>query len=125
MKGGRTMATMALLHALLLVYSLSSAMSKFAATATFPSPRFVLCYGGMILLLVVYALGWQQVIKRMPLTSAYANRAVTVIWGMVWGVLVFKEGVSPLQMLGAVVVMAGVVLFALSDRGGEGDASDG
>lgn len=106
------------LHALLALYSLCSICGKLASGFGFMSPGFVLCYGGMILVLGLYAIGWQQVIKRMPLTSAYANKAVTIVWGIVWGVLLFHETVTPAKLLGAAVVLAGVVLFSLSDDEG-------
>ena len=51
----------------------------------------------------------------MPLTTAYANRAITVVWGMVWGVVVFKEHLGILQVAGGIVVLIGVALFASSD----------
>ena len=103
------------LHALLALYSLCSICGKLAAGFEFMSPGFILCYGGMILVLGLYAIGWQQVIKRMPLTSAYANKAVTIVWGIVWGVLLFHEAVTPAKLLGAAVVLAGVVLFSIAD----------
>ena len=104
--------TLLALHLLLAVFSLSGIMSKLAAQFPFMSAEFVLCYGGMIVVLGVYAIGWQQVIKRIPLTTAYANRAVTVIWGIVWGAVLFDEAVSWQKVLGAAVVLAGVILFA-------------
>lgn len=107
--------TLLALHALLALYSLCSICGKLAAGFEFMSPGFVLCYGGMIGVLGVYAIGWQQVIKRMPLTSAYANKAVTIVWGIVWGVLLFHEAVTPAKLLGAAVVLAGVVLFSVAD----------
>lgn len=103
------------LHALLALYSLCSICGKLAAGFEFMSPGFVLCYGGMICVLGIYAIGWQQVIKRMPLTSAYANKAVTIVWGIVWGVLLFQEAVTPAKLLGVAVVLAGVVLFSVAD----------
>lgn len=103
------------LHALLMLYSCSGILSKMAAGQPFLSLGFIACYGGMIAILAIYAIGWQQIIKRMPLTSAYANRAVTVVWGVVWGWLVFHEGVSVLQLVGCALVIAGVALFASVD----------
>ena len=79
------------------------------------SVRFCLYYGTVILLLGVYAIGWQQVIKRIPLTTAFANKAVTVVWGLVWGALFFHEAVTPGKLLGAVLVIAGVILFERAD----------
>ena len=79
------------------------------------SVRFCLYYGTVILLLGVYAIGWQQVIKRIPLTTAFANKAVTVVWGLVWGALFFREAVTPGKLLGAALVIVGVILFEQAD----------
>lgn len=104
------------LHGLLVLLSFTDCLSKLAARQAFLSRGFVLCYGGVIFLLGVYAVLWQQIIKRLPLTVAYANRAVTVVWGIVWGALLFAEPVTPGKLAGAALIIAGVVLFALSDR---------
>lgn len=114
--GGRTKAKVLLaLHALLVLFSCSGIMSKLAAGYPFMSLGFILCYGGMVCVLGVYAIGWQQVIKRIPLTTAYANRAVTVVWGIVWGTLLFGEDVTPPKVIGALVVLAGVALYATAE----------
>lgn len=116
-QGGGGARALVALHVMLAVYSLSSVCAKLAAGFDFMSLGFIACYGGMIALLGVYAIGWQQVIKRLPLTYAYANKAVTVLWGIVWGVILFQERVSPLKILGALIVLVGVVLFSLAERG--------
>lgn len=105
------------LHLLLMLYSMSGICSKLAAQAPFLSLRFCLCYGGILLLLGLYAIGWQQVIKRLPLTTAFANKAVTVAWGILWGALFFHEAVTPGKLLGAALVIGGVVLYVRADGG--------
>lgn len=115
-QGGGGARALVALHVMLAVYSLSSVCAKLAAGFDFMSLGFIACYGGMIALLGVYAIGWQQVIKRLPLTYAYANKAVTVLWGIVWGVILFQERVSPLKIIGALIVLVGVVLFSLAER---------
>ena len=107
-----------LLHVMLLLYSTSGIFSKLASGQAFLIVRFCLYYAVIIALLGIYAIGWQQIIKRIPLTTAYANKAVTVVWGLIWGAIIFHEGITAGKLLGAAMVIAGVVLFALSD--GEG-----
>ena len=109
------------LHLLLLFYSLSGLLSKMAAGVGFLSLQFMLLYGGVLAILGVYAIGWQQILKRMPLTSAFSNKAVTVVWGIVWGALFFSEPVTPLKVIGAVFIIAGVVLFSHADVDEEKD----
>ena len=80
----------------------------------------MLLYGGMLAILFGYAIGWQQVIKHLPLTTAYANKAVTVVWGILLGLAVFGEAVTPRQVIGAVIIICGIVLFVRADNEGEG-----
>ncbi len=100
------------LHIMLMIYSMSGICSKMAANYPVLSVRFCLYYGMIIVLLGLYAIGWQQVIKRLPLTMAFANKAVTVVWGIIWGSLFFQESVTWGKVLGAILVIAGVVLYA-------------
>ena len=103
------------LHLLLMVYSTSGICSKLAAGEAFLSPRFCLYYAVIIVLLGVYAIGWQQIIKRLPLTTAFANKAVTVVWGIVWGAAFFQEAITLKKLLGAAFIVIGVILYAGSD----------
>ena len=104
------------LHLLLLFYSLSSVLSKLAAGQPFLSFRFCLCYGGMFLILVLYALGWQQILKRLPLTVAFANKAVTLVWSLVFGALLFREQIRLNQVIGCTLAVLGVVLFVQPEK---------
>ena len=106
------------LHLLLMLFSTSGIFSKVAASYPFMSLGFILALG-------IYAVGWQQIIKRLPLTTAYSNRAVTVVWGIVWGIVLFHESVSPLKIVGAVVVLTGVALFAVADHEQDGQTAAG
>ncbi len=111
--------TLVLLHIMLMIYSMSGICSKLAAGQKFLSIKFCLYYGLIILLLGFYAIGWQQIIKRMPLTAAFANKAVTVVWGIIWGFVFFKEPITPGKVAGAVLVIAGIVMYALADKEAE------
>ena len=111
-----------LLHVILGIYAGSSVCSKLAAQQPFLSAAFIVLYGLMLLALVTYAVGWQQVIKHLPLTTAYANKAVTVVWGILLGLAVFGEAVTPRQVIGAVIIICGIVLFVRADNEGEGEA---
>lgn len=102
-----------ILHLLMLAFSFVPVFSKLAGQHPFLSWGFILFYGLSLFILVVYAFGWQQVIKRMPLTAAYANKAITVVWGMVWGLLIFSEAITWQRVAGAAVIILGVVLYAL------------
>lgn len=107
--------TLFALHLLLMVYSVTGILSKLAAGVDFLSWQFVALYAGVLALLGAYAIGWQQILKRMPLTSAFSNKAVTIVWGIIWGFLFFHEPLTAGKAVGAVLIVAGVVLFAHAD----------
>ena len=111
--------TLVLLHIMLMIYSMSGICSKLAAEQKFLSITFCLYYGLIIVLLGFYAIGWQQIIKRMPLTAAFANKAVTVVWGIIWGFVFFKEPITLGKVIGAILVIVGIVMYALADKEAE------
>ena len=58
-----------MLQAVFLVYSISSVVSKLASGRELFSVEFLLLYGLDILVLGIYALLWQQVIKKFELSA--------------------------------------------------------
>ena len=103
------------LQLLLLVYSLGGIFSKMAALQSFLSMKYILYYGIVLFILVIYAIFWQQIIKKLPLIVAYASKAVTVIWGVVWGMLVFNEHITIQNIVGAIIIVVGIV-FVVSEE---------
>lgn len=104
------------LHVELFILSLSGICSKMAAQYEFLSPWWLFWYALVILNLGVYAIVWQQIIKHLPLTTAYANKAVGIIWGILWGVVFFGEQIKWNTIVGAVIVIAGVITVVKSDE---------
>ena len=103
------------LHIILMLYSLSGVCSKKAAGYDFFSLPFIGLYGCMIVILGGYAVVWQQVLKKMPLVTAYANKAATVVWGVIWGLVIFHENINFSKVISMLLVVAGIVLFSYAD----------
>ena len=116
--------TILALNVLLMFFSLGGIFSKLASKQPFLSLKFILCYGALLFIMFVYAIGWQQVIKRLPLTMAYANRAITIVWGIIWGLLFFNEKLNVGKIIGAVIVIAGVLLYVTESDEGEYTVQD-
>ena len=111
------------LHLLLMVYSMSGICSKLASRAPFLSFQFCLYYAAIIGLLGIYAIGRQQIIKCLPLTTAFSNKAVTVVWGIIWGAVFFQEPITVKKVVGAALIIAGVLLYARADTASSGEES--
>lgn len=104
-----------MLQAVFMIYSISSVVAKFASGNEVMSFKFILFYGLDVLILGIYALLWQQVIKKFELSVAYANKAITLLWALIWGILIFKEQITVGKVIGILLVMAGVFIL----NGGE------
>lgn len=108
-----------ILNLLLLFFSLGGVCSKTASRKQFLSFDFILFYGLTLFILAVYALLWQQVIKKIPLNIAYANKAITLVWGMVWGIVFFREHITFSNIIGAAIVLTGVLLMVTGGEKGQ------
>lgn len=104
------------LHIILFVYSMCGIASKTAARYPVLSPKFLFFYGIVLIGLFVYALLWQQILKVLPVTMAYVNKAVTIIWGMLWGKLFFGESITWNKLLGAAIIICGVYFVITSEE---------
>jgi drug/metabolite transporter (DMT)-like permease len=100
-----------LMHAGFFIYSLYSLAGKAASREPFLSGKFILCCILIFLILGTYALLWQQVLKHFQLSVAIANKAVTILWGMLWGHLFFSEQITFSKAAGAAVILAGILVL--------------
>jgi len=99
-----------ILQAVVVVYTLSSVVAKFATGKELFSFSFFLFYGLEIVILGVYAILWQQMIKRFDLSVAYANRAMAIVWSAVWAIVLFHDVLAIKQMIGIGFVVLGTVI---------------
>ncbi len=98
-----------------MVYSLSTVAGNMASKHEFLSPYYILFFGLDFFILGVYAILWQQIIKRFQLSVAYANKAMTLLWSMVWNFLIFSQGITVKKVIGVLIVMAGVVVMNMGE----------
>jgi len=95
------------LQLIVCVYTLSGIAAKLASNYEFLSMGFILCYGLEIAILGVYAIAWQQIIKRVDISIAYANRSMAIFWSMLWASILFKEEITIQNLLGVGLIFAG------------------
>ena len=79
-----------LLHVIIFLYSVYAVLCKYSAQYPFLSFEFFLYYGLALFLLFIYAILWQVILKKLSLSMAFSNKAVTIIWGMLWGIIAFQ-----------------------------------
>ena len=100
------------LHLNILLFSLTSVFSKAASVQYnkhgLSSPLPYLFLFLMVANCGVYAIAWQQVIKKFSLSTAYANKSVYLLWSQIWAVVIFHENLSIQNIIGILVVLIGV-----------------
>ena len=107
------------MHFGFLIYSFYTVIGKIASRYDFLSLHFCLFYCILILILFGYAVLWQQVLKKIPLSFATANKAVTIVWGMLWSFLFFNEEITLKKIIGSVIIISGIFLLSTTTESGE------
>ena len=100
------------LHLNILLFSLTSVFSKLASMEYNKNglTGMMLYVFGFLMVANcgVYAIAWQQVIKKFSLSTAYANKSVYLLWSQIWAVIIFHENLSVQNIIGILVVLVGV-----------------
>ena len=118
------------LQAVIGIYTLSSVMAKLASGQEPFSAPFLFFYLIELMVLGVYALLWQQMIKKVELSVAYTNRAMALLWSMLWAVVLFHDRVTVKNIGGVALVIVGTLIVNGGDAedresGGGADGGSG
>ena len=105
-----TMKDILILQLIIMIYTFSSICAKLASGQETVF-RLLFFTGLEFLCLAVYAILWQQAIKKFDLSVAYANRAMVLLWSMIWAVLVFHDTITLKNILGVALVIAGTFVI--------------
>lgn len=97
-----------------LIYACTVVFTKSASQHQFLSFPYILCLVGAVAVMGVYALLWQQVIKRMPIAEAYMFKGTSLVFVLLLSALIFGEAITLSNIIGAVVIIVGIVIYARS-----------
>ena len=93
-----------------LIYTFAGIFGKLASGYPVLSLPFIGLYAAEVVVLGIYAILWQQVIRHIDLSVAYANKGISLLWSLLWALLLFHETITIGNVLGILVVMAGIFL---------------
>lgn len=96
--------------------SLSGLCSKWASGGAFLSWRYVLGLAGAVGVLGLYALIWQKILKQVPLATAYMFKGSGVVFMLLYSTLLFGERLSGYNLVGALLIIAGITLYAREEK---------
>jgi len=100
----------------IIVFSFSGVFQKYAAKYKFLSFNNLLFYGLSFFILFVYAFLWQKILKKVPLSVAYANRATAMIWSLAWSYLMFGENIGINKIFGSLIICYGVYRISVANE---------
>ena len=95
-----------------LIYACTSICTKMASRYEPLSRLYLLWIAGAIGVMGVYALLWQQVIARMPLSTAYMFKGTSLIFVLLISALLFGEAITLKNVIGSTIIIVGIVLHA-------------
>ena len=111
--------TYILLQISFFIYALSSFFSKLATYNNVEIKNIIICYVLSVFCLWVNAIIWQQILKKMNLSIAYSNKGVTIIWGLIFGIIFFNEEISFEKITGIFIVILGIFILMRKDENKE------
>ena len=98
-----------------LLYACVSIFTKLASQQEFMSWNYMLCLIGAVGVMGLYAVLWQQILKRIELSLAYMFKGTTIIFTMLFAHWLFGEQITWNNIVGAAIIIIGIVLFARGD----------
>ena len=95
-----------------LLYACVTLFTKYASQQEFMSLAYCLGLAGAIAVMGAYAIGWQQILKRVELSTAYMFKGTSLIFIMLLAWMLFGEQITLNNIMGACVIIIGIVLYA-------------
>lgn len=105
--------------ALILIYLLYACVgvgTKYAADEEFLTQGYVFGFGLAIVLMGIYAVLWQQVLKYIDLSVAYMFKGTSLIFTMLLAYWLFGEPITPHNIIGAAIIILGIILYNLPSK---------
>ena len=94
------------------VYSTTGVFSKFSSAEDFLSFRYLGYFALVMIAMGIYAILWQILLKRVPLTQAFLFKSMTVLFSLCFACVIFRENITPNNTLGAALIIAGIIVNA-------------
>lgn len=95
---------------LYIMYSFILIVGKLASKEQVLSLKFILFFMLELFIFGIYAVLWQQLIKRMDLNKAYSAKGTVILWTLLWSWLFFEESIKLNNVIGALVILLGIYM---------------
>ena len=72
--------------------------------------RLVVIVASMFVILFIYAIIWQKVIKKIDVSVAYANKSSYIFWTQLAAIFLFKEHITLSNIIGIIIIFCGIMV---------------
>lgn len=97
-----------------LLFSIVSIAVKYTSMQQLFNMRYFIGVVVVIAMLGTYAIVWQQILKRVDMTLAYMFKATGIIYVLLYSVFLFGETITVWNIIGAAIIITGIILFVKS-----------
>ncbi|MBQ0142156.1 MAG: EamA family transporter [Prevotellaceae bacterium] len=95
-----------------LLYACVTIFTKYASQQEIMSINYLLGLGGAVVVMGIYAILWQQVLKRIELSTAYMFKGTSLVFVLLLAALLFDESITWTNIVGAMIIISGIALYA-------------
>lgn len=100
--------------ALTILFSFAGVVVKWASMSWEANGLFnlntIVLVGFYLGLYAVYAVLWQKVIAKADLSYTFLLRSSSIIWTMLFSIIIFKNIITPLNLVGILLIMGGIIM---------------
>lgn len=95
-----------------MLYACVGICTKMASMQQMGSWPYMLWFGGAVAIIGLYAVLWQQILRRIELSTAYMFKGTALIFTMLIAALLFGEAITWTNILGSIIIISGITLLA-------------
>lgn len=99
-----------------LIASSSGVFLKLASMYEFLSFQYFFYFGMTILVMGIYAVLWQKVLKLIPLNKAYLYKSSGIGISLMYAYIIFDENITIYNILGCTMIIAGIMILSYNRR---------
>ena len=99
------------------IFPFSSIFMKYASLNERLLYKIIL-YICSISVLAIFSILWQKLLKKVDLTKAYLFKSTTIIWNVLYGIILFNEKIKPTMIAGLLITSIGIIIVILSEKRG-------
>ena len=114
MKLSLSVQTFVLLALAFMIYSSTGVFSKQASFHEFLSQGYILNFGMVVITMGLYAVIWQFILGKIPLSQAYLFKSLTVVFSLLFAYILFGEYITLKNVIGSLVIIVGIVINSIS-----------